>query len=291
VAATKKLRLNPAWGVDEALKRIVRDVLPRLESGERGVLETDDSKYVHRSRVALRRIRSALKLYGGEDATASDLRAGLSRIAQLLGSARDWDVLLEDTLPRLGRAYGKSATFDRIVRIARAERESARAEAAKALVSPYYRALRGRLARWLGRSRAPGGSSVPLKTFAAKSIGKRYKRLLHAGRDLADKTRAQRHGVRLEAKRLRYTVEFLESLFGRGLARPCLRELVLIQDALGAAEDTRTAVQLFTSLHPGSDVARFAREWLAVREQRSVAAAQRAIARLAREKRFWKARS
>jgi CHAD domain-containing protein len=291
VAAAKKLRLNPAWSVDEALKRIVRDLLPRLESGERGVLETDESKYVHRSRVALRRIRSALKLYHGEDATASDLRAGLSRIAQLLGSARDWDVLLENTLPLLGRAYGKSATFDRIVRIARVERESARAEAAKALASPYHRAQRGRLARWLRRSRAAAGASMPLKAFAAKSIGKRYKRLLRAGRDLAGKTRAQRHGVRLEAKQLRYTVEFFESLFGRGLARPCLRELVPIQDALGAAEDTRTAVQLFASLHPGSDIARFAREWLAVREQRNVASAQRAIARLARAERFWKSRA
>jgi CHAD domain-containing protein len=132
---------------------------------------------------------------------------------------------------------------------------------------------------------------MPLKAFAAKSIGKRYKRLLRAGRDLAGKTRAQRHGVRLEAKQLRYTVEFFESLFGRGLARPCLRELVLIQDALGAAEDTRTAVQLFASLHPGSDIARFAREWLAVREQRNVASAQRAIARLARAERFWKPRA
>ncbi len=291
MAATKKLKLDPAWSVDEALRRILRDLLPRLESGERGVLETDESKYVHRSRVALRRIRSALRLHGGKDATASDLRAGLKRIAQLLGSARDWDVLLEDTLPLLGRAYGKSATFDRIVRIARVERESARAEAAKAFASPYYRALRVRLARWLTRSRPPARASVPLKTFAAKSIGKRCKRLLRAGRDLAGKTRTERHGVRLEAKRLRYTVEFFESLFGRGLARPCLRELVLIQDALGVAEDTHTAAQLFASLHPGSDIARFAREWLAVREQRNMAVAQRAIARLERAPRFWKPRS
>ena len=290
MAVRKKLKLDPAWSVDEALKRVVRELLPRLESGERGVIETDESKYVHRARVALRRMRSALRLHDGGDDAVSDLRAGLKRIAQFLGSARDWDVLLEDTLPLLRRAYGKSATLDRVQRIALIERDSARAEAAKALGSPYYRALKSQLVRWLDRpARHP--ASVPLKVFAAKSIGKAHKGLLHEAGDLAALTRARRHGVRLQAKRLRYTLEFFQSLYGRGLAAPFLRELVAIQDALGAAEDARTAVQLFASLRPGSAIARFAREWLAVREQRNVAAAQRAIARLGRSKRFWKART
>jgi CHAD domain-containing protein len=289
VTARKKLKLDPMCSVDEALKRVVRDLLPRLESGERGVIETDESKYVHRARVTLRRMRSALRLHDGRDDAVSDLRAGLKRVAELLGSARDWDVLLEDTLPLLRRAYGKSATLDRVQRIVLIERDSARAEAAKALGSPYYRALKSQLVRWLDRPGTPHPARVPLKVFAAKSIAKAHKRLLHDAGDLAALTRARRHRVRLQAKRLRYTLEFFQSLYGRGLAAPCLRELVAIQDALGAAEDTRTAVQLFASLRPGSAIARFAREWLAVREQRNVAAAQRVIARLGRSRRFWKA--
>jgi CHAD domain-containing protein len=287
VAAAKRLKLDPAWSVREALRHIVRELLPRLQSGERGVIETDESKYVHRARVAIRRMRSALKLIDRKDETAAHLRAGLKRTAQLLGHAREWDVLLEDTLPPLKRAFGKSATLDRVTLIARIERDRARAEIRKTLTSPYYRALIAQLARWLDRASAPAEASGALEAFAAKSVRKGHRRLLRDGRNLAKQTRAQRHGVRLAAKRLRYTVEFFESLFGRGVARPCLRELTAVQDALGAAEDTQAAAQFFASLHAGSTVTRFAREWLAVRERGSVAAAQRALARLERARPFW----
>lgn len=287
MATRKKLKLDPTWSVHEALRHVVRDLLPRLQSGERGVIETDEGKHVHRARVALRRMRSALKLVDRQDETAAHLRAGFKRIAQQLGSAREWDVLIEDTLPPLRRALGKSSTLDRITQIARIERDSARDEVRRALVSPYYRALVAQLTRWLDRASAPGKVSPPLKTFASRNVRKAYKRLLRDGRDLAKQTRTQRHSVRLDAKRLRYTLEFFESLYRRGAAQPCIRELVAVQDALGSAEDTRTAAQLFASLHAGSTVSRFAREWLAVRERGSVAAAQRALSRLGQAKRFW----
>jgi triphosphatase len=288
VATRKKLKLDLACGIYEALQHIVRDLLPRLQSGARGVIETDESKYVHRARVALRRMRLALKLVDRRDETAAHLRAGLKRITQQLGSAGDWDVLIEGTLPPLRRAFGKSAALDQITQIARIERDSAREEIRRALTSPYYRALVAQLTRWLDRASAFGKASPPLKTFASKNVRKAYRRLLRDGRDLAEQTRAQRHGVRLDAKRLRYTLEFFESLYRRGAAQPCLRELVAVQDALGAAEDTRTAAQLFASLRAGSTVSRFAQEWLAVRERGSVAAAQRALSRLERAMRFWK---
>ena len=291
VATRKRLKLDPAWSARDALQHVVRDLLPRLQSGERGVIETDESRYVHRTRVALRRIRSALKLVDRRDETPAQLRAGLKRVAQLLGTVREWDVLIEDTLPPLKRAFGKSTALDRITQIARIERDSAYAQIRKTLTSSYYRALIAQLSRWPDRAGEPGEASVPLKTFAAKSIRKGYRRLLRDGRGLARQTRTQRHSVRLEAKRLRYTVEFFQSLFGRGVARPCLQELVAVQDALGAAEDAQTAAQVFASLGAGSVISRFAREWLAVRERGSVAAAARALARLEHTKRFWNPKS
>jgi CHAD domain-containing protein len=86
-------------------------------------------------------------------------------------------------------------------------------------------------------------------------------------------------------------MEFFESLFGRAPARPHLRELVAIQDALGAVNDGVTAARLLARLRPGAEFARFARKRLAAHEKTHVAAAQAAFARLRECERFWKSKS
>jgi len=292
VTAKTDSKLDPAWSVPRALRHVVRQSLARLEAGERGVLASEHGKFVHRARVALRRVRSALKLLGRSDEPALALRAGLKRAARALADVRDWDVLLERTLPPVVvRAFGSQAAVDWIVHEAHRRRAEAHAAARAALSSPRYGGLMMDLARWLVLPAVPGEASETLTEFAARSIRKRHKRLLRHGSDLAGQTPARRHRVRIDAKELRYTVEFFESLFRRVPVRDYLRELVAMQDALGAINDGATAARLLALLPPSAEFAQFTRERLAAHEITHVVAAQAALARLEECERFWRSKS
>jgi CHAD domain-containing protein len=292
VTAKRKFKLDPAWSVPQAVRQVVHDSLTRLQAGERGVLATDDGKFVHRTRVALRRIRSALKLLGRTDEPASALRAGLKGVARALADARDWDVLLEHALPPIiVSGFGKEAEAGRILSEARRRRGEAHAWAREALSSLRYRALVTELARWLALPAVPGEGSAMLKKFAARNIRKRHKRLLRDGSDLAGQAPMRRHRLRIDAKQLRYTVEFFESLFDGAPARAYLHELVALQDALGAINDGETIARLLACLRPSAEFADFTRERLAENEKMDVAAAQGALARLDECERFWRSKS
>jgi triphosphatase len=283
-----RFKLDPAWSVSGALRNVARYSLARLESGGRGVLLTDHTRFVHRARTALRRLRVALKLLGRTDDTAWKLRARLKRVMRVLGDARDWDVFLDHTLPPVVRAFGKTATVDGLVREARRGRLAAHAKARKTLSSPRYRDLISQLARWLHRKAESRQSSGSLRKFAARSIRKRHRHLLRDRRHFAAQSPPQHHRVRIDAKKLRYTVEIFESLFPRKSVRPYLRELVAIQDALGSVNDTNVAARLIALLRPGAEFSSFAHSWLALREEQSSADAQATLGRLDRCKPFWK---
>src|SRR5512134_61521 len=102
------VELAPETSVNEAFKAIVRSCLTQLQANEDGMLEGRDPEYLHQMRVALRRLRSALGMF----------RAVLSRealeppaqelkwLAAGLGPARDWDVFMGETLPRVAAPSG-----------------------------------------------------------------------------------------------------------------------------------------------------------------------------------------
>ena len=98
-----------AQDAGEAARRIAAACLAQAQANESGVLESADIEFVHQLRVALRRLRSALRLFRealapGEDAAfAEDLRWA----AGALGRCRDWDVFVTETLPSLARGAGR----------------------------------------------------------------------------------------------------------------------------------------------------------------------------------------
>ncbi|MCA1978290.1 MAG: CHAD domain-containing protein, partial [Thiobacillus sp.] len=84
--------------------------LPAAAQGEvRPVPPEDDIEYVHQARVALRRLRAALRLYRREFALPPELLAGLRTLAGALGPARDWDVLCTETLPAIAPYFDDAA--------------------------------------------------------------------------------------------------------------------------------------------------------------------------------------
>ena len=89
-----------------ALRAVVAHGLAVLTANIECLLRYDDPEYVHQSRVALRRVRSAIRLFDPEQ---HDVPRSLSNeirwFARALGDARDWDVIADETLPSLTERY------------------------------------------------------------------------------------------------------------------------------------------------------------------------------------------
>jgi len=95
----------------DAFRAIALACLGQLQRNEAGAVAGDNPEYVHQARVAIRRLRSAFRLFS--PVLAANFVAIYSprwkKLAGHLGSARDWDVFLTETLAPLEEAFPADA--------------------------------------------------------------------------------------------------------------------------------------------------------------------------------------
>jgi CHAD domain-containing protein len=89
---------------------------------------------------------------------------------------------------------------------------------------------------------------APIATIAPKLIERCYRRARKRSKRFAEQTPTQRHRLRIALKKLRYIIEFLESLFDENQVRTFVNRLKLLQDSLGHANDVRVADDLLDEL-------------------------------------------
>ena len=266
-----------------AARAVVAAALTQLQANEAGVLEGEDPEYLHQFRVALRRLRSSLSVFRKAEAASTEvLREELRWIGALTGPARDWDVFATATLPTLLEAHGDQ----RIARSLRAraglKRRAASLALREALRSTRWVRLLLALARWLAEAPGPAPDQEgSLADFARRVVTKRHKRLLGDAARLSALTPAERHALRLDAKRLRYALEGLAPLFKPKRVEAHLDALSEVQDDLGRANDAAVAARLLAELRPPAGFTEFARGWFAAQEHASAAGLERHAAALA----------
>jgi triphosphatase len=274
-----------------AARRVVAAGLAQLQANEEGLLATADPEFVHQARIALRRMRSALRMFRdhvGEE-RARGWRDALGEVARALGAARDWDVFAGETFPALAAAHGDAALARRLrTRVAR-QRSASRAAAREALRSLGFARVALELARWIGTADgdAPAPGAESLEKFAARTLRKRHRRLLRDAADLASLGLEERHRVRIDTKRLRYGTDALASLFKSARVDEYRKCVEALQDALGVANDAATARGLLARLDPPAAFAAFAHGWLAANAAGDAAYLDALIARLSGARHFW----
>jgi triphosphatase len=96
---------------------------------------------------------------------------------------------------------------------------------------------------------------APIGAVAPDLIAARYKKAKKATGGFEALTLTQRHQVRIEIKKLRYTVELLESLFAEDKVARFARRLKPLQDDLGHANDIRVANDLLAGLRVSDNAA------------------------------------
>jgi inorganic triphosphatase YgiF len=249
------LELSPDLSVSDAFVRILQSELVHLQANEEGVLREEDPEFVHQMRVALRRMRSALSVFFEPIPRESSepIRTELRWLAGELDAARNWDVLVVDTLPPIVAAFPE----DQGLGILQTESESLRRRqnlrAREAVTSDRYQRLLLSLGAWLcSRPWRDNRESVEVEetisVFAARVLQKRHRRLKKRGKHVAVMAPEERHQVRIAAKKLRYAADFFSSLYSRKRVRRYLNALDGLQEVLGALNDAATARLLLTDL-------------------------------------------
>lgn len=208
---------------------------------------------VHDMRVAVRRLRAAFKIFRG--ALPREIRKAFADEARwlghILGPARDWDVFLGETLPRLARSLDPVTEFEPIERNAKRKRRDAYRIARASLDDPRYaaikRSFKDRLSSEMATiDAAPDVAelSAPVRQYATQFLKKRGRKLCHAAHNITKLDADALHELRLKIKELRYAMQFFRPLYPSEKATRYLDSLRDLQDALGALNDARVGSDL-----------------------------------------------
>ena len=233
--------------VNEALGKIFRACANQCAANHDAVLDRSDPEGVHQFRVALRRMRSALVVFKTvlQREHVAWLEREASRLIDLLGPARDWDVFVDETLATVRAARPDDETLERLAEAAEVERVRAY-ERAEALRAPDYTEFLLRFGRWIetaGWREAANHAALdqPLAHLGGRLLDKRHKRVLRCGRDFEQLSDADLHRLRISLKKLRYASEFFAAQFPDGKPRTYIRALRRLQDDLGQLNDAAVA--------------------------------------------------
>jgi len=244
--------------VDGTLDAIVANCLTHLTANAPCVRANSDPEGLHQMRVAIRRLRSALKLFKtllpGVRYLALD--GELKWLAGMLGEARDLDVLLAEVLPLARAAIVDEEAFavleDRAVR----RRAAVYRRVAAVLGSDRYAALTNEVGRWRAEKtwraaedeREAKIFDESLGRVARRLLEKAHRRTMNRGRRFRKLDPAGRHRVRIAVKRLRYATDFFGGLYGRKSNKSYYDVLKRLQDDLGRANDVTTSERLLLRL-------------------------------------------
>lgn len=247
-------RLGPGQSADAALRQVIGHGVEVLLANAQGLSDHEDPEFVHQARVALRRMRSTVRLWRKHSRFPEPLVAELQWIGGELGAARDADVFVIETLPHLaeGLAPGLDGAMRSLSEAARERRETARQHARAALASGRFAQLALDLLAWAHD--APDDKAPRLRKLARRQLARAHQRLVDAARLFVALSPERRHRVRILAKRLRYALDLFAVALPPQPTAAYVERLSRLQDLLGALNDAAVARATLRDLGAGPDL-------------------------------------
>ena len=200
---------------------------------------------VHQMRVAIRRLRSGLKVFRDliDEEWASELRTELGWAASQLGLSRDTEVLID----RLKRHADQLEPADASRAWAAMEpwlatrSDQARLVALESLRTDRYAAMLESLVVASASPVLTDQAALPCSATMPQLVNSAFRRLRSAIAELTDESPSTEwHEARIDAKRARYAVEAVVPIFG-DKARPVAARFAEVTDVLGEHQDAYVA--------------------------------------------------
>lgn len=280
----------------EAFRAIARNCLHHLLANQQALLERGDGEAVHQMRVALRRLRSALKVFrplvAGPQLAA--LKPELRWLLGQLGPARDAQVFLSEIIDPVVARHPDQAGLAALADHWRTECADDLQAARGAVGESRFTLLLLDLGAWVetGDWCASALAERPLAPFARHVLRRLARKLNKAGgKKLQRLSPPALHQVRILGKQLRYAGEFFASLYGKGETRAYLAALGRLQDCLGEINDIAVAAPRLAACHHLGETAWAAgvvTGWHDARRPELIAAAEELWMDFRRREKFWK---
>jgi len=248
--------LDPSMRADQATSLILLRLLEVIRANETGIRSDIDIEFLHDFRVAIRRTRSTLgqvrNVY--PSSVTERFKQDFSALGRSTNQLRDLDVYLLSENEY--RAMLPESIRDEITPLfdyLRTQRSQALQDVISFLDTDEYAQI---LQEWkkfltgvIEKNEAPRlqeidpgddaiNASLPIIELAKKRIYSRYRRVIKDGNILLENpVDAQMHALRIDCKKLRYLLEFFESLFPPESVSTLVSQLKKLQDNLGEFND------------------------------------------------------
>jgi CHAD domain-containing protein len=245
--------VSPTDPLAEAGRKVLLYQFAEMLRHEAGTCLGEDIEELHDMRVATRRMRAAFEVFKEafkEKALKPHLK-GLRATGRALGHVRDLDVFMEkaqhylDTLPEEQRAG-----LTPLLNAWQVEREAARLAMLEHLQGGEYQVFKHRFYEFLRtpgagikKQTGPGPQPSLVQELVPVLIYTRLAEVRAFSSCLETATLEQLHALRIEFKKLRYTLEFFREVLGEENKEVigCLKSL---QDHLGDLNDANVACQI-----------------------------------------------
>ena len=256
--------LLPEDPMSEAGRKTLWFHFVRMLRHEPGTRIGDDIEELHDMRVATRRMRAAVRVFGDffKPEAIRPFNKEIRRVTRALGPVRDLDVFEEkaarylQTLPQESRGG-----LDPLLETWQAGRGDAREEMLAFLDSDRYQRFKREFAMFLqtegaGALPVPRDRPVPyqVRHVAPRFIYTRYETVRAYETVLEGAQIETLHALRIDCKYLRYTLEFLREVLGPD-GDAVIKEVKAMQDHLGDLNDAEVAIELLNDFLSGWDAA------------------------------------
>ncbi len=249
--------LEASDSMAEAARKTLNFHFRHMLYHEPGTRVGDDIEELHDMRVATRRMRAALRVFGNhlDMKRMAPFAKGLKRTGRTLGAVRDLDVFWEKTRQYLDTLQAeRQGGLNPLHAVWQAEREKARDGMLTHLDSERYVEFREQFGDFL---ETPGAGALPELSESGEPLPYRLRHVLPvivhqrlaAVRSYDEWVTGESvplerlHQLRIAAKRLRYTLEFFEEVLGAE-AKALIKEIKSLQDHLGDLQDAVVASTL-----------------------------------------------
>ena len=270
----------------QALQCVLRSCLDQISVNASQVAAAQyDPEHVHQLRIGLRRLRTALRMFE-VDAAMPGLGEQAAVLFRRLGAARDRAAIAEPLERDLRTALADAGLDFEPPALPPTEDEVE--PSALLRLAPAQLLLLDLLAQTQTPPPPPPADEPPLRDAMARRLNGWHRKVEADAQRFAALDDTARHLMRKRAKRLRYGIEFAQSLFKQREVRRYLKPMRALQDRLGEFVDATVALAAYRTRADSDTHILFALGWLAARKAALARESEPAMAAFRKAKRFWK---
>jgi CHAD domain-containing protein len=227
---------------------------------EEGVAADQDPKYLHKMRVGMRRLRTALQVFGRVVALPLSEKRVRS-LGRQLGALRDLDVQLAELnsyyLPRLTEEQ-RPQLVPLLLRLGKKRRRVLR-RVRKLFHGSSYQKLKQTCLTWVEEPTFQAGTARPLQPLVPYLLYPLLSQLVQhpawlLGTELTPAQNLSLHELRKEIKHVRYQMEFFSGRYGPEF-KDWVKSLKKLQDVLGILQDIHVLTELIAQEVPALESA------------------------------------